>query len=74
MSRESNIEYEIIVQEISESDTPLPLVASVQIQAISPAAAAAIMSDLLISIAKHNAIDISKLNTNLYRTQWINGI
>lgn len=72
--RHNNYEYEIVITETSESDTPLPPIATVQMQSISPAAAAEVMSQLLITIAKHNHLDIERLNTNLYRTQWINGI
>lgn len=72
--RHNNAEYEILITEISESDTPLPPVAIVQMQGVSPTAAAEVMSDLLLSLAKHNNLALEQLNANLYRTQWINGI
>jgi len=37
-------------------------------------AAQQIMSDIVISFAKHNALDTGALNANLYQTTWINGI
>ena len=63
-----------IVEVLENEDADKILTVECQMNANSDAVAAEIMSDLLISFAKHNHLEISDLNANLYKTQWINGI
>lgn len=66
--------YTIKIVEVIESDTSDFLSVECKLNANSDSVAAEIMSDLLISFAKHNHLEISDLDANLYKTQWINGI
>jgi hypothetical protein len=67
--------YTVRINEINEGgDESAVLVVECQMNANGDDTAAAVMSDLLLSVAKHNNIGLHDLNANLYKTQWINGI
>lgn len=71
--------YTIKINEVVEGDVSADqfqklIVVECEMNANSDAAAEQVMNDLLISVAKHNNISTDRLNTNLYKTQWINGI
>ena len=67
--------YRVQIDEINEGgDASAVLIVECQMNANGDDVAAAVMSDLLLSVAKHNNISLDDLNANLYKTQWINGI
>lgn len=67
--------YEIKITEVSEgAECSGVQIVACQMNANSDEAAAQVMNDLLRSVSASNTIPIDRLNTNLYKTQWINGI
>lgn len=71
--------YTIRITEVTEGDVSADQLARLvavecQMNANSDTTAAEVMSDLLLSISKRNNISTNRLNANLYKTQWINGI
>lgn len=67
--------YTIKINEVVEGeDTNDVVTVECRMNANCDTAAAEIMSDLLLSVAKRNNISTDQLNANLYKTQWINGI
>lgn len=67
--------YTIKINEITEGgDSENLIMVQCEMNANSDEAAAQVMSDLLLSVARHNHIPADNLNTNLYKIQWINGI
>jgi hypothetical protein len=68
--------YTIKINEVIEGGdgTEEIITVNCEMNANSDAAAEQIMNDLVISVAKHNYLSTDRLNTNLYKTQWINGI
>lgn len=65
---------EVVEGDVSEDQFKRLVVVECEMNANNDAAAEQIMNDLLIAVAKHNNISTDRLNTNLYKTQWINGI
>jgi hypothetical protein len=73
------VTYTIKINEVVEGDVGAErykglIMVQCEMNANSDAAAEQVMNDLLISVSKHNNIHTDRLNTNLYKTQWINGI
>ena len=68
--------YTIIINEINEGNTEPrdTQLLKCEMNANNDTIAAQVMSDLLLSVSKYNAISTDNLNANLYKTQWINGI
>ena len=66
--------YTIRINEVAEGENVSPLLLECKFGANSDQAADEIMSDLLLSVIKHNHLALENVNANLYKTQWVNGI
>ena len=67
--------YTIQIAEITEGehDNDFCLV-ECSLKASNDETATAIFNDLFLAVAKHSHLPTDRLNGNIYKTQWLNGI
>ncbi len=66
--------YIIQINEITEGGDDACVLVECSLKASNDETATAIFNDLFLSVAKHSNLATDRLNGNVYKTQWINGI